>query len=162
MKRLVPTPMMSLFLFGLWLVLNQSIAPGTVVMAALIGVVVPLLTNGMRPLRARVRRPLVILRLFVFVLIEIVRSCINVTGVILGKSERREQSGFMSIPLDLRDPHGLAVLSAIINSTPGTVWSELSEDGKLLMIHVLDLHDEQWWVDMIKTRYEKPLMAIFE
>src|SRR5690606_19713186 len=110
----VPTPMMSLFLFGLWLVLNQSIAPGTVVMAALIGVVVPLLTNGMRPLRARVRRPLVIAKLFADVLVDITRSCINVTGVILGKPERREQSGFMSIPLDLRDPHGLAVLSAII------------------------------------------------
>ena len=96
------------------------------------------------------------------VLVDITRSCINVTGVILGKAERREQSGFMSIPLDLRDPHGLAVLSAIINSTPGTCWSELSADGRLLMIHVLDLHDEQWWVDTIKTRYEKPLMAIFE
>ena len=47
-------------------------------------------------------------------------------------------------------------------SKPGTCWSELSADGRLLMIHVLDLHDEQWWVDTIKTRYEKPLMAIFE
>ena len=162
MKRLVPTPMMSLFLFGLWLVLNQSMAPGTVVMAALIGVVVPLLTNGMRPLRARVRRPVVIARLLANVLFDITRSCVNVTIVILGRHERREQSGFMSIPLDLRDPHGLAMLSAIINSTPGTCWSELSADGRLLMIHVLDLHDEQWWIDTIKTRYEKPLIAIFE
>jgi multicomponent K+:H+ antiporter subunit E len=104
----------------------------------------------------------VIALLFVHVLIDIVRSCINVSLIILGPREWRQRSGFMSIPLDLRDPHGLAVLSAIINSTPGTVWAEISEDRLLLMIHVLDLHDEQWWTNTIKTRYETPLRAIFE
>ncbi len=162
MRRLLPTPLMSVFLFGLWLALNQSVAPSDLLLGAALGIVVPLLTNAMRPLRPRVRRPAVIVRLFIHVLIDITRSCANVAGVILGKAERRQRSGFMSVPLDMRDPHGLAVLSAIINSTPGTVWAELSADRKLLMIHVLDLHDEQWWTDTIKTRYEKPLMAIFE
>ena len=162
MRRLLPTPLMSVFLFGLWLALNQSVAPGELLLGAALGIAVPLLTNAMRPLRPRVRRPVVIVRLFIHVLIDITRSCANVAGVILGKAKRRQRSGFMSVPLDMRDPHGLAVLSAIINSTPGTVWAELSADRKLLMIHVLDLHDEQWWTDTIKTRYEKPLMAIFE
>jgi len=42
------------------------------------------------------------------------------------------------------------------------VWGELSADRSLLMIHVLDLHDEQWWIDTIKNRYERPLRSIFE
>ncbi|WP_211242685.1 Na+/H+ antiporter subunit E, partial [Halopseudomonas bauzanensis] len=37
----------------------------------------------------------------------------------------RLNSQFIRIPLDLRDPHGLAVLACIINSTPGTVWVEI-------------------------------------
>jgi multicomponent K+:H+ antiporter subunit E len=162
MKRWLPMPLLSAFLAIMWLLLAQSVEPGHVLLAVLLGLWVPLASARMRPLRPRVRRPLVIALLFVHVLIDIVRSCINVSLIILGPREWRQRSGFMSIPLDLRDPHGLAVLSAIINSTPGTVWAEISEDRLLLMIHVLDLHDEQWWTNTIKTRYETPLRAIFE
>jgi len=162
MKRWLPMPLLSAFLAIMWLLLAQSVEPGHVLLAVLLGLWVPLASARMRPLRPRVRRPLVIALLFAHVLIDIVRSCINVSLIILGPREWRQRSGFMSIPLDLRDPHGLAVLSAIINSTPGTVWAEISEDRLLLMIHVLDLHDEQWWTNTIKTRYETPLRAIFE
>jgi len=153
---------MSVFLAIMWLVLVQSLAPGHLLLALLLGLWVPHATRRMRPLQPRLHRPGTMLRLLVTVLGDIVRSCIQVSAIILGKPHRRERSGFMSLPLDLRDPHGLAVLSAIINSTPGTVWAELSADRRWLMIHVLDLHDEQWWIDTIKNRYEKPLMAIFE
>ncbi len=162
MKRWLPMPLLSAFLAIMWLLLAQSVEPGHLLLAVLLGLWVPLASARMRPLRPRVRRPLVIALLFVHVLIDIVRSCINVSLIILGPREWRQRSGFMSIPLELRDPHGLAVLSAIINSTPGTVWAEISEDRLLLMIHVLDLHDEQWWTNTIKTRYETPLRAIFE
>lgn len=162
MRRFVPAPAMSAFLAILWLVLVQSLAPGHLVLALLIGLWVPYATRRMRPLQPRLRRPGVMLRLLAVVLVDVVRSCINVSAIILGKPQRRQRSGFISVPLDLRDPYGLAVLSTIINSTPGTVWAELSADRRALMIHVLDLHDEQWWIDTIKGRYERPLMAIFE
>lgn len=45
--------------------------------------------------------------------------------------------------------------------TPGTVWVDLSEQYTLTL-HVLDLHNEQELVDLIKQRYECPLMEIFE
>jgi multicomponent K+:H+ antiporter subunit E len=35
-------------------------------------------------------------------------------------------------------------------------------DRHVLALHVFDLHDEQWWVDTIKQRYERPLIEIFE
>lgn len=162
MKRWLPAPVMSVFLAVMWLLLVQSVAPGHLVLAVLLGFGVPLATRRMRPLQPKLRRPDVMLRLLAVVLVDVVRSCVAVSKIILGKPARRQRSGFMSIPLDLRDPHGLAVLSAIINSTPGTVWAEISADRQWLMIHVLDLHDEQWWRDTIKNRYEKPLRAIFE
>ncbi len=162
MKRWLPAPLLSLFLLLMWLLLNQSIAATQVLLGTLIAVWAPWATAKLRPLQPRVRRPWVIARLFATVLVDIANSSIKVSRVILGNRQRRGHSGFMSIPLELRDPHGLAVLSAIINSTPGTVWAELSADRRLLMIHVLDLHDEQAWIATIKTRYEKPLMAIFE
>ena len=91
------------------------------------------------------------------------RSNFAVARIVLGLVRGREvRSGFVDIPLDLRDPHGLAVLAGIITSTPGTVWADLAPDGKTLTLHVLDLQDEAEWILWIKTRYEQPLMRIFE
>jgi multisubunit Na+/H+ antiporter MnhF subunit len=33
---------------------------------------------------------------------------------------------------------------------------DLLPDGHELLLHVFDLHDEAWWIDTIKTRYEQP------
>ena len=71
-------------------------------------------------------------------------------------------SGFVAISLDLRDKTGLTVLACIVTSTPGTAWIEYTPDSGVLLIHVLDLLDEDEWVSLIKTRYEALLMEIFE
>ena len=42
------------------------------------------------------------------------------------------------------------------------MWVDLSPDGATLTLHVLDLRDEQAWIDTIKQRYERLLMEIFE
>jgi multicomponent K+:H+ antiporter subunit E len=46
--------------------------------------------------------------------------------------------------------------------TPGTVWVEILPERHELSLHVFDLHDQQWWIDTIRERYERPLIAIFE
>ena len=101
-------------------------------------------------------------RLIAGSLIEIVRSCYNVSLLILFAKRDQLNSQFITIPLDLRDPYGLAVLSCIVNSTPGTVWVEILPESQDLALHVFDLHNAQWWIDTIKTRYERPLIEIFE
>jgi len=118
MKRWFPAPVLSVFLLLMWLLMNQTLAPAHLLLGALLGWWLPMATRRMRPLVPRIRHPLLIMRLFFVVLYDIVKSNINVAKVILGGRHRRQTSGFMTIPLDLRDPHGLAVLSSIINSTP--------------------------------------------
>jgi len=94
---------------------------------------------------------------------EIVRSNFGVAKVVLGLVRDREvRSGFVQIPLELRDPHGLAALAAIVTATPGTVWAGLSPEGDTLTLHILDIEEEQVWVGYIKERFERPLMRIFE
>jgi multicomponent K+:H+ antiporter subunit E len=120
-------------------------------------------SSTLRPLRARVRRLDIAAALLLVVLRDIVRSNVAVARIVLGLvRDRKVSSGFLRIPLDLRDPHGLAALAAIITSTPGTVWVGVSEDGSTLTLHVLDLRDEASWVRLIKQRYEEPLRRIFE
>ncbi|RYY84731.1 MAG: hypothetical protein EOO24_37330, partial [Comamonadaceae bacterium] len=54
---------MLIALFAVWLLLNQSLDPATLLMAAALAVAVPLITQGLRPARVRMRRPGTAIRL---------------------------------------------------------------------------------------------------
>lgn len=163
MNRWLPSPPLSVAILAMWLLLNQTVAPAHILLGAFFAVAVPMLARPLRPLApVRFRKPLVLARLLAMSLVEIVRSCFNVSRIILFAKPKGLNSQFIRVPLDLKDPHGLALLSCLINSTPGTVWVEILPGTHDLALHVFDLHDEQWWVDTIKTRYEQPLIEIFE
>ncbi len=162
MTRWLPSPRLSIALLAMWLLLNQSLSPGQILLGVVLALAAPILSQPLRPMTASVGKPRAIVRLILYSLKEILRSSFNVSRIILFNRHEDLNSQFIRVPLDLRDPHGLAVLSCIINSTPGTVWVEILPDSHDLALHVFDLHDAQWWVDMIKARYEKPLIDIFE
>lgn len=163
MRRWLPSPLLSLGLLLTWLLLNQSLELAHWLLGAALAIVAPLLARPLQPHGpARLRRPLALLRLLGFSAIEILRSSFNVSQIILLRRSADVNSQFIRVPLDLRSPHGLALLSCLINSTPGTVWVDLLPDSHELLLHVFDLHDEAWWVETIKTRYEGPLIEVFE
>ncbi|MDN4056664.1 Na+/H+ antiporter subunit E [Massilia sp. YIM B02769] len=163
MTRWLPYPLVSLALCLLWLLLNQSLDAASILLGAFLGIVVPLLVRNLQPLGyPRLRAPLTFIRLIGMAGVEIVRSCSNVSRIILFSDYGKVNSQFIRIPLTITDPYGLAMLSCLINMTPGTVWVEILDEGYQLSLHVFDLHDEQWWIDTIKTRYEQPLIEIFE
>ena len=154
-------PLLPVFLVLAWLVLNDSYGPGQALLGIVFALVISWATARLRPLPAWPRRGFVILRLLFQVIWDVARSNLAVTWLILGPS-RQLNGGFMRVPLQLRDPHGLAILSAILTATPGTVWSDHHPASGVATIHVLDLEDEVEWLQMIKHRYEHPLMEIFE
>jgi multicomponent K+:H+ antiporter subunit E len=159
--RLLPYPLLSAVLALIWLLLNQSIAPGSVLLGALLGIALGKVFGRLHPPEARARKPLLALRLLLRVVHDIVRSNVAVARLILGGA-RPANSGFVAIPLTLTDRYGLAVLACIITSTPGTVWVSHDQAAKRLLIHVLDLVDEDSWIRTIQQRYERPLLEIFE
>lgn len=161
MKRWPSLTLFTAILFAVWLLLNDSVSPGHLALALIATIATAASTAAIRPLRARPHHLLTAIGLFFVVLADIIRSNIAVARIIFG-AERNFKSGFMKIPIDLRDPYGLAMLACIITATPGTIWAGLSPDGHELTIHVLDLRDEESWVRVIKHRYERRLMEIFE
>jgi len=110
----------------------------------------------------RVRHLGTVLRLCWTVVVDTTQSNIAVLRFLLLPRTRRHSADFVKIPLELRDPNGLAVLAMIVCITPGTVWAELSRDRSMLMLHVLEVHDREAIVQHVQTRYERPLMEIFE
>ncbi|SDL98762.1 multisubunit potassium/proton antiporter, PhaE subunit [Oryzisolibacter propanilivorax] len=162
MKRLLPAPLVSIGLFIVWLLLNQSLSMGHLLLALILALALPLMFASLRPQQVRVRRPGAILRLCFAVMVDTTESNIAVLRALLRPGPPRYPSGFVVIPLQLRDPNALAVLAMIVCITPGTSWAELSLDRSRLMLHVLEVADEQAIIAHVKTRYERPLMEIFE
>jgi multicomponent K+:H+ antiporter subunit E len=162
MKRVLPAPVLSGALFVLWLLLRQSVSADTLLLGVAVAVGFPLLTASLRPAPVKMRRPLTIARLLVRVGLDMARSNLAVMRLILTRKPDDVPSAFVHVPLELRDPNGLAVLAMIVGATPGTAWAELSFDRSVLLIHVLEVHDPAAVVAAIKQRYERPLQEIFE
>ena len=162
MKRLLPSPLLSLGLLVLWVLLMESASAGTMLVGAVLAIFWPAVTASLRPAPVRVRKPLVIVRLFARVVGDMLRANVHVAGTILTRPRRDIHSAFVRVPLDLQDPNGLAVLAMIVTFTPGTAWVQRSPDGRALLIHVLTLADEPALVRSIKAHYEGPLMEIFQ
>lgn len=159
MRRLLPAPLLSAALLVVWLLLNNTLAPGQILLGALLALVLPLLTDRLRPERAHLRRPVLAARLLLRVLWDIVLANFEVARRILGPEEALRPR-FVWLPLDIRDPWGIAVLAGIITLTPGTVSSDLTADRRYLLVHALDVDDPAALVVAIKQRYERPLMEI--
>lgn len=161
MRWLLPFPIVSASLLVLWLLLNQTLSPGHILLGGAVALVGGWALTALEPPKARPRRLASAFRLGALVLLDIIRSNIAVARIILGLERRRRNSGFVEIPLELRDPYGLATLGCIITSTPGTLWVDFNPVSGTLTIHVLDLIDKAEWVRTIKGRYERLLLEIF-
>ncbi|MBX9404708.1 Na+/H+ antiporter subunit E [Pseudomonas baetica] len=162
MKRVFPAPLLSLALCVLWLTLNLSVSPGNLLLGIMLGFAAPLMMRKLRPKPVRIRRPGTILRLLLLVGRDVVMSNLIVAWGVLNAGRRPPRSRFVKVPLELRDAHGLAALSMICTVVPGTVWSELSLDRSILLLHIWDLDDEAQFIEHFKTAYERPLMEIYE
>ena len=161
MTRLIPHPLLAFALLILWLLLTQSLSPGKILLGALASLIA---THGYAALRPdpapRIRlRPMLKLARLVFV--DVMRSNIAVAAIVV--SRRRDRvADFIRVPIALKNRQALAMLALIITATPGTLWVNFDRRRGILLLHVLDLVDEEQWVRLIKDRYESLLMEIFE
>ena len=160
-RALVPSPLLSLALLVSWPVLNQSWSIGQWLLGAVLAFTIPWTTRNLRESRPILHRPGMILKLLAVFLHDIVVANIEVAIRILGP-ESKIHPRFVWIPLELKDPHAIVTMACIISMTPGSLSSELSEDHRYLMVHLLNVDDEVAAIAQMKARYEVPLIAIFE
>jgi len=161
MSRLLPYPLLVVSLIITWLLL-AGFSFGQLLLGSVIALIAAWTLAALSPAKPRIKRWDLLPKLFAIVFYDIVRSNIAVASIILHGGKRIGKSNFMTIPLDLRDPTGLACLAIIITSTPGTIWVDYNSARSVLTLHIFDLVDEAAWLNLIKNRYEYLLREIFE
>lgn len=161
MTAFLPYPLLTAGLALMWLLLT-SFTPGQFVLAAAVSVAASHALKALGEISPRVRRWLAMPELFGIVLYDIIRSNIAVTSILLSGTKRPRTSGFILIPLRVRHPSALSILSIVVTSTPGTAWVDYNSARGELLIHVFDIVDEADWIDLIANRYERLLLEMFE
>lgn len=161
MNRLLPHPGLSAMLVAVWLLLANEVTVGGLLLGIVIAVVVPVITAPFWPNRPRLRYGWPLLEYVAVVVWDIAVANFQVARLILFRRSRDLRSHWLVIPLELRSPEAITALAGTISLTPGTVSSDVSSDGRSLLVHALDVADEAAEVQRIKTRYERRLARIF-
>lgn len=162
LHKILPHPFLTLLLIVVWQMLVNKVTLGNLVLGAILGLIIPLVTAPYWPNRPKLRSLPRIVEYIFIALWDICVANVQVAYVILFKSNANTHPAWISIPLELRSPEAITVLAGTITMTPGTVSSDVAADGRSLLVHCLDAPDPDSVRDGIKARYETRLKEIFE
>ncbi|MEJ5089956.1 Na+/H+ antiporter subunit E [Sphingobacterium faecium] len=68
--------------------------------------------------------------------------------------------GIVKYRMDAKSDFEINLLSTFISLTPGTLILDVSDDKKILYIHVMYLHDKQKFMTELKNNVERKLLEI--
>lgn len=160
-SRLFPMPLHSVMLLVVWLMLNNTLSLGHILLGSVLAVVIPWICEPLRVPQPKIKKPLKAITYILIVLKDIVVANIEVALLVIGPM-RNIKPGFVAVPLDLKETLPITMLASTVTMTPGTVSCDISSDKKWLYVHVLDMpENEQEVIDSIKQRYESRVKEIF-
>ncbi|SDO15049.1 multisubunit potassium/proton antiporter, PhaE subunit [Halomonas shengliensis] len=157
----LPTPLLSILLLVVWLLMVRSVAFGHILLGGALAVAIPLVTHRFWDAQPHVKKPRLLLRFVLRVLGDIIVANVQVAWLIINPW-RRLRPHFVEYPLMLENRFTITLLANTISLTPGTVSANLRLDGKSLLIHALDVEDDEALIATIRERYERPLKEIYE
>ncbi len=159
-NTILPHPILTVILWLIWLLLNNTVAAGHMVLGLILAITIPLFTSGFWPEKVKIKAPLTLFKFLGTVLWDILIANLMVSKLILGPNESLKPA-FFNIELDIQNPLGISFLANTISLTPGTVSCDLNADGNSLLVHALHAEDIDNIIEQIKQRYEKPLIKVF-
>lgn len=160
MNTLCPFPMLSVILAATWLALaGFSLAHLglALVLALTIPRAVAPLLGGLPGIRSVTGA----IRLAGHVVWDILIANIIVARLVLGPVSCLRPA-FVKVPVTVTHPSAISLFMSMISITPGSIPLALSPDARTMLVHVLDLEDEEAFIAKVKERYERPLMEILE
>lgn len=160
LARVLPQPTMTLGIIGLWMVLAPSPSLGNLLLAVILGLVIPWITQRFWPDRPHLARPLAGIALFVRVVGDIILANWEVARLVVGPLDRLKPA-FIGVPIEIDDPFVATLLASIVSLTPGTVSVDIDRAAGILNLHALNVTDEAELITTIKRRYEAPLKEVF-
>ncbi len=158
--RIFPHPFVSVIVAMSWLMLNHSAQLFDIVVALILGLVIPKLIQPFIVNTPNINWSISI-KLFFVVLWDIIVSNVRVAKQVLGSTKKLQPKWFR-VPLETDHEHVNTLLAMIITTTPGTVSAGIDQERGDILVHALSCDDPEAEINAIKQRYEVPLIKIFD
>lgn len=159
-SKWLPHPLMSLSLLVLWLLLQNQISAGHIVLGGIFAILIPLFTTPFWTEPMKIRSWFLGVRFALMVMWDIVVANVIVAQLILFRRPESLTPQFLVIPLETRNPYAIAILAGTITMTPGTLSADVDPERRHLLVHGLSVDDPDDVIRTIKQRYEAPLIEI--
>lgn len=160
LQRWLPHPLLTLALVLLWMFLLNDFSAGGLVVGLVLGIVIPIITSHFWPDRPPLHAHGKAIAFVLLVAWDVVVANVQVAWLIVFRPADRLRVRWVAVPIELESPEAITILAATITMTPGTVASDVSADGKSLLVHCLDAPDVLAAVEQMKTRYERRIKEI--
>ncbi|MDP3415094.1 Na+/H+ antiporter subunit E [Falsiroseomonas sp.] len=105
------------------------------------------------------KRALAWIRVAVTFIVELGKSTIAVVRAVLGPTERLRPA-ILAVPLDIRSSAGKVLFANMVTLTPGTTSLDISPDGRILYVHVLDAPDRDAAIADMKATLESRVREV--
>lgn len=128
---------LTLWLVVVWLMLFRELTPLTIVSGILAAVGIQLLLPMERVGTRWRARPIALLRLLTRFLVDLVKSGLQVSWIVL--SGARVVRGIVRVDLRSDDPVHLTILSAMTSLIPGSIVVRVDQACARIYLHILDL-----------------------
>ena len=76
-------------------------------------------------------------------------------------SKSRLEPGIVKVPLTLKDEFHIVTLANLVSLTPGTMVMDISDDMKVMYVHVMHLEDKDKFIRELKEDFENKLIELF-
>lgn len=160
-RWLFPHPLLTVLLTLVWMMLQNTAHPGTILFGLILGIIIPRITARWWPDRPRGIHVGRVVEYALIVVWDIIVANIEVAWIVLTRPNDKLRPCWVIVPLELRQPEAITILAGTITLTPGTVSADLSCEGHSLLVHALDAEDPEEIARQIKDRYERRLLEIF-
>lgn len=100
-----------------------------------------------------------LLSFFLFMLWEIIKAnLVTVKESLYAKSKLNP--AVIKVPLTVESDLGITILATMVSVTPGTLVMDISDDKKVMYVHVMHVKDKQGFINEVKNKFEKRLLDI--
>lgn len=160
-RKLFPHPWLTLLLAVIWPLVNNTFAPGHLVLGGILAILIPFVTSAFWPEPVALRRPWLVVKYAARLALDILTANLQV-AVWIVRPNRQLRPAFIRYELELSSPLAISLLANTISLSPGTVACDLSSDRRYLLIHSLHTEDADSLVRQIHQRYEQPLLEVLK
>ncbi len=145
-----------------WMAMTGSMTPGNFALGIAIGFVALMFTSHVPGLPHYTRRGAAIVRLAFYTGLEIVLANLRVTRDLIRPTDIRP--ALVAFETRARGDYQVALLATLIGLTPGTTVVDLTDDGRVFLVHFTNLPSggPDGARQGLREGFERRLMEVFD